>query len=297
MADDRWRDDDRRRWEEERRRYGGGEYGWAGPSGADYGERGGHGGDYGHGQDFGRRYGVSERWRRGFEGPGEPWGGGYGHGYMGYGADWGPYGPGYSTRGYWGGYGPGTRGYQGRGYGQDWRGGWGPASGGWGYEGGRGDWRGGQERGWWDRMSDEVSSWFGDEEAERRRRFDEARGGHYGRGPRGYTRSDDRIKEDVCDRLTDDWRVDASDIGISVNQSEVTLDGTVGSREERRRAEDLAESVSGVRHVQNNLRVAQGGSMGATTGMTGLTGQSGATGTTRASETTTGAGRSGSRSR
>jgi CBS domain-containing protein len=33
----------------------------------------------------------------------------------------------------------------------------------------------GLERGWWDKTSDEVSSWLGDEEAERRRRMDERR--------------------------------------------------------------------------------------------------------------------------
>jgi hypothetical protein len=39
----------------------------------------------------------------------------------------------------------------------------------------RGDHRGRDERGFWDRASDEVSSWFGDEEAERRRRQDQMR--------------------------------------------------------------------------------------------------------------------------
>jgi hypothetical protein len=34
----------------------------------------------------------------------------------------------------------------------------------------------------------------------------------------------------------------------------------VNSREDKRRAEDLTENVSGVRHVQNNLRVQQQGS-------------------------------------
>jgi osmotically-inducible protein OsmY len=54
------------------------------------------------------------------------------------------------------------------------------------------------DRGLWDRASNEVSSWFGDEEAERRRRMDEqCSGQHQGRGPKGYTRSDDRICEDV----------------------------------------------------------------------------------------------------
>jgi len=101
--------------------------------------------------------------------------------------------------------------------------------------------------------SDEVASWFGDEDAERRRRQDH----HRGRGPRNYTRSGDRIREDVSDRLTDDWRVDASEIEVTVSGSEVTLTGTVTSRDQRRRAEDIAESVSGVTHVQNNLRVKQ----------------------------------------
>jgi hypothetical protein len=111
--------------------------------------------------------------------------------------------------------------------------------------------RGNDERGFWDRASDEVSSWFGDDDAERRRRQDQ----HRGRGPRNYTRSGDRIREDVSDRLTDDWHVDATEIEVTVSGTEVTLTGTVTSREQRRRAEDIAESVSGVTHVQNNLRV------------------------------------------
>jgi osmotically-inducible protein OsmY len=59
----------------------------------------------------------------------------------------------------------------------------------------------------------------------------------------------------VNDRLTDGWRVDASDIEVTVSGAEVTLTGTVSTREQRRRAEDIAESISGVTHVQNNLRV------------------------------------------
>jgi hypothetical protein len=78
---------------------------------------------------------------------------------------------------------------------------------------------------------------------------------HRGRGPRGYRRSDARILDDVNLRLTDDPLVDASDIDVSVKDVEVTLSGTVASRFEKRRAEDVAEAVSGVTHVQNNLRV------------------------------------------
>jgi osmotically-inducible protein OsmY len=106
------------------------------------------------------------------------------------------------------------------------------------------------ERGWLERTGDEIASWFGDEDADRRRRMD-----HRGHGPSGYTRSDERIREDANDRLTDDWGVDARDITVSVTNGEVTLDGTVPSREQKRRAEDVVDDLSGVKNVQNNLRV------------------------------------------
>jgi osmotically-inducible protein OsmY len=107
------------------------------------------------------------------------------------------------------------------------------------------------ERGFAERAGDEVRSWFGDDEASRRREQDE----HRGRGPKNYTRSDERIREDVCDRLSDDPRIDASDIDVQVSGGEVTLSGTVRDRDLKRRAEDTAEDISGVKNVQNNLRV------------------------------------------
>ena len=76
-----------------------------------------------------------------------------------------------------------------------------------------------------------------------------------GRGPRDYRRSDERIREEISDRLTDDYSVDASDISIQVKDGEVTLSGSVTTREQKRRAEDLAETISGVRDVTNNIRV------------------------------------------
>jgi BON domain len=87
--------------------------------------------------------------------------------------------------------------------------------------------------------------------------------GHGGKGPRGYRRSDARIEEDVNDRLTDDPWVDASDVTVTVAEGEVTLDGTVDSRQAKRRAEDCADAIAGVKHVQNNLRVRQPGGAGA----------------------------------
>lgn len=112
-------------------------------------------------------------------------------------------------------------------------------------------------RGFIDRASDEVASWFGDDEAARRRQIDEDRG-HSGRGPRGYVRSDERIRDDVNDRLTYDRHVDASDIEVTVANGEVTLNGMVPDRFSKRHAEDIIENLNGVTHVQNNLRVKPG---------------------------------------
>lgn len=112
------------------------------------------------------------------------------------------------------------------------------------------------ERNWWDRTTDEVASWFGDDDAERRRRMDKV-AQYKGKGPRGYRRSDERIKEDINDRLSDDPYVDATDIEVHVQDGEVTLTGTVRERDDKRRAEYLAEMVSGVGNVENRLRLGQ----------------------------------------
>ena len=80
-------------------------------------------------------------------------------------------------------------------------------------------------------------------------------GSFRGKGPKGYVRSDERIREDVSDRLSDEDRLDASDITVEVSGGEVTLSGYVDSRQAKRMAEDCAEQCAGVGHIQNNLRV------------------------------------------
>ncbi len=190
--------------------------------------------------------------------------------------------------------------------------------------------RDGRVRGLMDRIHDEVRSWFGDDEANKRRRVDHDRDPMYrstddpdderssysrergdthrfrvdrdddrrredaryrrswedrdergvrsvggaarhdapsvgrqsstayaGRGPRDYRRADERIREDVCDRLTDDPHVDASDIMVTVSNGEVSLAGTVATRAQKRRAEDVAEQARGVLDVNNQLRLHQ----------------------------------------
>lgn len=78
---------------------------------------------------------------------------------------------------------------------------------------------------------------------------------HRGKGPKGYMRSDERIKEDVCDALMDDNEVDASEIEVSVKKGEVTLEGTVDSRQAKRRAEQCTDRCTGVIDVHNNLKI------------------------------------------
>lgn len=84
------------------------------------------------------------------------------------------------------------------------------------------------------------------------------RGQFSGRGPKGYRRSDDRIQEDINERLTHDPDIDAWEIEVQVSNGEVTLTGTVDDRNAKRRAEDIAEAISGVKDVQNQIRVKKG---------------------------------------
>lgn len=87
------------------------------------------------------------------------------------------------------------------------------------------------------------------------RGFDEPSGRYRGVGPKGYRRSDDRIREDVCDALTEHPAVDASDCTVKVENGEVTLEGEVDARRVKHLAEDLACECSGVVDVHNRLRV------------------------------------------
>jgi osmotically-inducible protein OsmY len=247
-----WRGSDRDDWRRNR-----GDYDPGYPRGRDAGGREARGREdwareqWGRGREPGRGYGRDSYGR-------EDWGRGYGRG-TGYESDIGRRATGGGVPGgawgfdeSWGrdpGWGRGWEptGYGRAGYGRDY----------YGERTGYGNDRR-NERGWWDRASDEVSSWFGDDDAERRRQEDErGRDYHRGRGPRGYTRSDERIREDVSDRLTDNPILDASEIEVMVSDGEVTLSGSVDSRYSKRLAEDLADEVSGVKHTQNNLRVRQ----------------------------------------
>lgn len=64
-----------------------------------------------------------------------------------------------------------------------------------------------------------------DEEGEFREgnRYGNTHGPHRGKGPRNYKRSDERIREDIIDRITDDPYIDASEVEIAVEKGEIIL--------------------------------------------------------------------------
>jgi hypothetical protein len=74
-------------------------------------------------------------------------------------------------------------------------------------------------------------------------------------GPKGYKRSDDRIREDLCEHLMDISEIDVSDVSIDVHDGHVTLEGTVPQRGMKYDIEDIAATTLGVTDVENNIRV------------------------------------------
>lgn len=107
------------------------------------------------------------------------------------------------------------------------------------------------------------------------------RGPYHGRGPRNYSRSDERITEDLNERLTEDPYVDATDITVRVNDGVATLDGTVSERWMKYRAEDIVDACGGVKEVSNNLRVQSYLDAGAYAGSPGGTAERAETGSER----------------
>lgn len=157
-----------------------------------------------------------------------------------------PYEP-YARGGYESGYG-GPGGYAARagyeaGYGGErWRGGYGGS-----------DYR--RDEGYAGRYDEPRSS--GERGGQRRHAWDDrsALSGYRGLGPKNYSRSDERIREDLCERLADADDIDASQIDVSVHSGIVGLQGEVQDRWMKYRAEDLADRCTGVKDVQNDLRV------------------------------------------
>lgn len=85
--------------------------------------------------------------------------------------------------------------------------------------------------------------------------WEDDRGPFYARGPKGYKRSDDRIREDLCEIIFRQGYIDASDVEIIVETGVIRLVGTVPHRHDKRSLEQMAERIHGVDEVRNELRI------------------------------------------
>lgn len=92
-----------------------------------------------------------------------------------------------------------------------------------------------------------------------------------GKAPKGYTRSDDRIREDICERLMHS-PYDASEVEITVSDGDVTLTGTVHNRADKWGIEDVAEVILGVQEIQNQIRISREGAQASGVTLGGDTG-------------------------
>lgn len=79
------------------------------------------------------------------------------------------------------------------------------------------------------------------------------------RGPKGWQRSDERIHDDVCERLANESGVDPTEVTVQVSGGTITLTGSVPDRGMKYRIEDIVDGCSGVKDVDNRLRVSRGG--------------------------------------
>lgn len=72
--------------------------------------------------------------------------------------------------------------------------------------------------------------------------------------PKGYTRSDERIREDICEQLAYSG-LDVSDVEVKVDNATITLEGTVSSRSIKHAIEDRVDNCLGVKDIHNRIRV------------------------------------------
>lgn len=78
----------------------------------------------------------------------------------------------------------------------------------------------------------------------------------YPPGPKGYQRSDERMKEDISERLYRAYHIDSSEVSVEVRAGKVTLEGTVPSRHMKHAIEDMVDDCPGVMEIDNRVRVA-----------------------------------------
>ena len=90
-------------------------------------------------------------------------------------------------------------------------------------------------------------------------RFYSGHNNFLGFGPKNYRRSDESIREDVCNILFKNQYIDASDIEVNVEHGVVFLSGEVNLRSAKIAAERVLDDVFGVEDIQNCLTIKKWG--------------------------------------
>ncbi|MNK35902.1 BON domain protein [compost metagenome] len=119
-------------------------------------------------------------------------------------------------------------------------------------------------------FGDDEGGYYGDRPSGRDEpmSFETAERGGYGPGmtawrdrassrtdPKGYVRTDERVRENVCESLAHSG-LDVSDVTVTVVDGRAILEGTVPNRPTKHRVEDCADACTGVKDVENRIRVA-----------------------------------------
>ena len=73
---------------------------------------------------------------------------------------------------------------------------------------------------------------------------------------RAYRRTDERVRDDICERLFHSSAVDTADVSVEVRDGVVIFEGTVPHRGMRYALEDIAAQCMGVVDIENRVRVA-----------------------------------------
>jgi hypothetical protein len=104
------------------------------------------------------------------------------------------------------------------------------------------DWRAGRRRPLGEEEEGQETGW---RRTERR----------YPPGPKGYQRSDERLREDISERLMEARYIDSSDVTVEVSGAKVVLEGTVPERRMKHAIEDLVDACPGVQDIENRIRI------------------------------------------
>ena len=79
----------------------------------------------------------------------------------------------------------------------------------------------------------------------------------YPPGPKGYQRSDERLREDISERLLQAHEIDSSEVTVAVLGAKAVVEGTVPQRWMKHAIEDLVDACPGVQDIDNRIRVSR----------------------------------------